>query len=89
MFGIITCCIVAFGMALIAVATKGLNGVDVSLIQFYYGVVSCGMIGGYLLVFSIATGTIPFSGCTWSTWIELFITAIINLIAMASMTLCN
>jgi hypothetical protein len=52
-------------MALIAVATRGLKEMDVSLIQFYYGLVSSLMTGIYLLFAANQTGVIPFAAVTW------------------------
>ena len=77
----IVCAVVAFGMALIAVSTRGLKEMDVSLIQFYYGLVSSLMIGIYMLGSSISTGVIPFSDVSLATWIELIAASAFNIVA--------
>ena len=76
-------------MALISVATKGLNRADVSLIQLYYGIMSTLIIGVYMLVNGIITDKIPLYGLSWTTWLELIATSVINIVAMSLLTLCN
>ena len=81
--------VVAAGLASLAVMTKALNVIDVSLIQFYYGLVSCVMIVCYMTVAALTSDYVPFRGIRWSTWLLLVATSLLNLISMVFMILCN
>ena len=65
LIGILVSVLVAFGIAQIAVSTRRLKQLDVSLIQLYTGAISTLMLFLYLGTDGIIAGKIPFTGITW------------------------
>ena len=89
LLGVVVSISISFGMSLISVSTRRLKSIDYSVIQFYYGAVSSILIGLIILIQSLNRGTLPFSGVSLTTWLELVAASVVNMVAQAMMTVCN
>lgn len=87
--GVVITAVGALGLSFIYVATRRMKQVNFAVIQFHYGwsaSVICffGLIVQYWIV-----GVLPFSGVTWSTWLQLIGASMCNFLAQNIMTLSN